>query len=97
MFDIWLNIAQKKAPTELFIQLDKIPYRTTERHMDVFEVYIMDFLAPHLLLLVMIALTNLQLMICAHLLTLTLLEISLWRLIAGLIIFSCCGYQMTVR
>ena len=28
--------------TELFIQLDKIRTRTTERHMDVLEVYILE-------------------------------------------------------
>ena len=39
MFDIWLNSAQKKAMTELFIQLGKILTRTTERHMDVLEFY----------------------------------------------------------
>ena len=51
MFDTWLNSAKKKALTELFIQLGKIPTRTTERHMDVLKVYILevyDFLATTL-------------------------------------------------
>ena len=42
---------QKKSLTELFIQLGKIPTRTTERHMDVLKVYILevyDFLATTL-------------------------------------------------
>ena len=42
MFDIWLNSAQKKSLTESFIQLGKIPTRTTECHMDVLVVYILE-------------------------------------------------------
>ena len=42
MFDIWLNSTQKKSLTELFIQLGKIPTRTTECHMDVLVVYILE-------------------------------------------------------
>ena len=39
---IWLNSAQKKSLTESFIQLGKIPTRTTECHMDVLVVYILE-------------------------------------------------------
>ena len=42
MFDIWLNSAQKKALTEIFIQLGKTPTRITEHQMVVLEASILD-------------------------------------------------------
>ena len=42
MFDIWLNIAQKKALTEIFIQLGKTSTGITEHQMDSLEAYILD-------------------------------------------------------
>ena len=42
MFDIWLSSAQKKALIELFKLPGKIPTRTTERHIDVLEFYILE-------------------------------------------------------
>ena len=61
MFDIWLNSTQKKALTELFFLLGKIPTGATERHMFFRSISwrFMDFWPQYLLLLVMIAITNL--------------------------------------